>query len=108
MTAVHPASFSAKRAPTRVATTLGSRPLVFASCLTILVTALRISGGIDSDVASQLSVAQRIHEGARLYRDIIEVNPPLWFWMGVPVDRLAALLHVKAASVLIAAFGLMV
>jgi hypothetical protein len=73
-----------------------------------MVTALRLTGSIDSDVASQLWIAQRIHEGARLYRDIIEINPPLWFWMALPVDRLATLLHWPAASVLIGAFGLIV
>jgi hypothetical protein len=83
-------------------------PLLGALLLTLAVTALRLTGGVDSDVASQLQIAQRIHEGARLYRDIVEVNPPLWFWMALPIDRLASLLHVEAASVLIAAFGLLV
>jgi hypothetical protein len=68
----------------------------------------RLGGGVDSDVASQLGVAQRMHEGARLYRDIVEVNPPLWFWMALPVDRLAMLLHLPAERMLIAAFGLLV
>jgi hypothetical protein len=63
---------------------------------------------VDSDVASQLWIATRMHEGAHLYRDIIEVNPPLWFWMGIPFERLAALLHVQAATILIVSFGLMI
>src|SRR5206468_6812404 len=83
-------------------------PVLCALLLTLAVTALRLTGGVDSDVASQLQIAQRIHEGARLYRDIIEVNPPLWFWMALPVDRLAAVLHLEAIKVLIAAFGLLV
>ena len=41
-----------------------------------------------SDVAWQLWIARRMHAGANLYRDIIETNPPLWFWMALPVDRL--------------------
>src|SRR3982751_1228442 len=81
-------------------------PLLCALLLTLAVTALRLTGGVDSDVASQLQIAQRIHEGARLYRDIVEVNPPLWFWMALPIERLAAFLHLPATSVLIAAFGL--
>src|SRR5438309_5485504 len=83
-------------------------PLLCALLLTLAVTALRLTGGVDSDVASQLQIAQRIHEGARLYRDIIEVNPPLWFWMALPVDRLAAVLHLEATKILIAAFGVLV
>ena len=95
-------------ASARIGGAIASRPLAVALVLTIVVTALRVGGGVDSDVASQLWIAQRIHEGARLYRDIIEVNPPLWFWMALPVDRLATLLHLRAADVLIAGFGLVV
>lgn len=105
MTAVYPAPGSPQRPPARLAAALGSWPLVVASVLAFLVPALRIGGGIDPDVASQLWIAGRINEGARLYRDIIEVNPPLWFWMAVPVDRLASLLHLPAATVLTALFG---
>src|SRR6059058_5481736 len=83
-------------------------PLFCAILLALAVAALRLTGTVDSDVASQLWIAQRIHEGARLYRDIIEVNPPLWFWMALPVDRLATLLRWPATSVLIGAFGLLV
>ncbi|MEA3078626.1 MAG: hypothetical protein QOF05_34 [Sphingomonadales bacterium] len=108
MTAVYPAPVPPQRAPARLAIAVASRPLVIALVLTFVATALRLGGGVDSDVASQLWIAQRIHEGARLYRDIVEVNPPLWFWMAVPIERLAALLHLPAASVLIGAFGLLV
>jgi hypothetical protein len=76
--------------------------------LTIVATLAHLGGSIDSDVASQLGIAQRIHEGARLYRDIVEVNPPLWFWMAVPVERLAALLHLTPANLLFATLGLIV
>ena len=106
MTAVYPAPVPAPRAPTRLAAALTSRPLLPALAIVLLVTTLRLTGGIDSDVASQLWIAERIHEGARLYRDIIEVNPPLWFWMAVPVERLAALLHLPATGMLFAVFGL--
>ena len=107
MTAVFPAPVPPQRAPARLGAALASRPLVGALLVTVLVTALRLTGSIDSDVASQLWIAQRIHEGARLYRDIVEVNPPLWFWMALPIDRLATLIHWPPASVLIGAFGLL-
>ena len=83
-------------------------PLLIALAITAIITLARMGGAVDSDVASQLGLAQRIHEGARLYRDIVEVNPPLWFWMALPIDRLAAFLHLPAATVLVAAFGLLV
>src|SRR5438270_6098336 len=108
MTIVYPAPVSSPPAPARVAVAVASRPLVVALFLTMVATVAHFGGSIDSDVASQLGIAQRIHEGARLYRDIVEVNPPLWFWMAVPVERLAALLHVSAANVLFATLGVIV
>jgi len=108
MSAVFPAPVPQQRLSARLGGIVTARPLLLALMVTALVTAFRLSGSIDSDVASQLLIAQRIHEGARLYRDIIEVNPPLWFWMALPVDRLATLLHLPAASVMVAAFGLLI
>src|SRR5947208_9313362 len=108
MTTVYPAPVWSPPASARIAAAVASRPLVVALFLTMVATVAHFGGSIDSDVASQLGIAQRIHEGARLYRDIVEVNPPLWFWMAVPVERLAALLHVTAANVLFAALGLIV
>jgi hypothetical protein len=108
MTAVFPAPVPSERATTRLGAAISSRPLLIAILLTALITVLRMRGGIDSDVASQLWIAERIHEGARLYRDIIEVNPPLWFWMAVPIERLAAFVHLPAAELLIAVFGLLI
>src|SRR5260221_1328516 len=108
MTAASPTADPKQRPPARLAAVLTSQPLVVALVLTILVTGARLGGGIDSDVASQLWIARRIHHGATLYRDIVEVNPPLWFWMALPVDRLATLLHLPAESVLFVVFGLLV
>jgi len=84
------------------------RPLWFALAVTALVTALRMTGTVDSDVAWQLWIAQRMHAGADLYRDIIETNPPLWFWMAAPVERASALLHVQPEPVLAVLIGAVV
>jgi hypothetical protein len=94
-----------RAASPRFAVLLGSRPLVLALAVTGLLTALRLTGTVDSDVAWQLWIAGRIHAGAHLYRDIVEVNPPLWFWMALPVDRLATLFHLRIESVLIVIIG---
>ena len=84
------------------------RPLSVALVVTALVTAFRMTGTVDSDVAWQLWIAQRMHAGANLYRDIIETNPPLWFWMAAPVERVAALLNVRLEPVLAVFVGALV
>lgn len=84
---------------------LALRPIVAALAITVLVTAARMTDTVDSDVAWQLWIAGRLHAGAQLYLDIIEVNPPLWFWMAFPVERTAALLDVRPEPVLVAAIG---
>lgn len=81
------------------------QPLWVAFTLTAVATVLRLSDTVDSDVAWQLWIAHRIHAGANLYTDIVEVNPPLWFWMALPIDRLATLFQVRAESVLIVSLG---
>jgi len=82
-----------------------SRALWVALAVTAIMTVARLSGTVDSDVAWQLWIAGRLHAGARLYRDIIEVNPPLWFWMALPIDRVADWLHVRIEAVLAVAMG---
>lgn len=90
---------------------LGPRPAAYslwvALAIVALVTALRISGTVDSDVAWQLWIAGRIHAGANLYTDIIETNPPLWFWMGLPVERVATFLDLRIEAVLVVIIGLL-
>src|SRR6476646_2918712 len=81
------------------------RPLALAFLLVAGLTALRLTGTVDSDVAWQLWIAGRINAGASIYRDIVETNPPLWFWMALPLDRIATLLHVRIEGVLIVAIG---
>ena len=60
---------------------------------------------LGSDVSWQLWIAGRLRHGALLYRDILEVNPPLWFWLAVPVDALAEALAVRPEPVLVLAFA---
>ena len=92
----------------RLVAALASRPLSLGIAVTALLTLLRIPGSVDSDVAWQLWIAGRIHAGANLYRDIIETNPPLWFWMALPLERIASLIHVRIEGVLAAAVGCIV
>ncbi len=90
------------------ASVLASRPLSVALAAVALLTCLRALGTVDADVSWQLWAAHQLNGGARLYRDINEINPPLWFWMGMPVDGLAGLIHVRSDQVLIGVIGSLV
>ncbi|MFL6850388.1 MAG: hypothetical protein ACJ8EH_05970, partial [Sphingomicrobium sp.] len=92
----------------RLVVAVASSPLSLGIAVTALLTLLRIPGSVDSDVAWQLWIAGRIHAGANLYRDIIETNPPLWFWMALPLERIASLIHVRIEGVLAVAVGCIV
>jgi len=75
--------------------------------LTIVATALLLTLWIghiplDSDVAWQLWVAHHLRLGARFAVDIIETNPPLWFWMAMPIDGIAQITGASAGPILIA------
>lgn len=91
----------------RVAAAIVARPILAAVAIITLVTVIRLAGTVDSDVAWQLWIGQRMLAGAHLYRDILENNPPLWFWMALPIDRLAAILEVRPEAVLIVTMGVL-
>lgn len=57
------------------------------------------------DVAWQLWIAHQIRMGARLYVDIIETNPPLWFWQAVPFDWASAVSGVPSHVLLVVTTG---
>jgi ABC-type glycerol-3-phosphate transport system substrate-binding protein len=80
-----------------------ARPDVLALLLLAVLTVFRVQGTVDQDTSWQLWVADRLHHGARLYSDIMETNPPLWFWMALPVDSLAKLLGVRSDALMILA-----
>jgi len=91
--------------PRRLAKAIGEHPLLVAVGLIALVTVVRAQGTVDGDVAWQLWIARQLNHGAHLYRDIVETNPPLWFWMAMPVDRLSGLFHVRSDHLLILLIG---
>jgi putative flippase GtrA len=51
---------------------------------------------VSHDVVWQLWIARQILGGTGLYTQIMEVNPPLWFWMAVPVELLADWLGIPS------------
>jgi putative flippase GtrA len=54
------------------------------------VVALLIIPGmpITHDVVWQFWIARQLNNGVELYTQINEVNPPLWFWMAMPIEWL--------------------
>jgi hypothetical protein len=76
-------------------------PLAVALVLVVVAGALLWNAELVNDVAWQLWVARQLAHGITLYTDIIEVNPPLWFWAAIPVVDLAQLLGVSSYHVLI-------
>jgi hypothetical protein len=57
---------------------------------------------ITHDVVWQFWVARQLSGGAALYRDIWEINPPLWFWSAVPIHHVAGWLHTAPLRLLVA------
>lgn len=53
------------------------------------------------DVHWQFWVARQVLHGAELYRDIYEVNPPLWFWSAMPIVALGDALRVDPLRLLV-------
>lgn len=56
----------------------------------LLWAAVFWSGPLVNDVAWQLWIGRQMNGGASLYGDILEVNPPLWFWIGAGIERLSS------------------
>ena len=84
---------------------LSTSPLRLKIAIVVLAVAVRAFGTVGADVSCQLWTAHQLNHGVRLYRDIMEVNPPLWFWMAMPVDWFASLIHIRSDHVLILVMG---
>src|SRR5688572_17432184 len=59
---------------------------------------------INHDAVWQMWIGRQMLHGTGLYTDIVEVNPPLWFWISVPLAWLAQALHVRGTLVLVGFF----
>jgi hypothetical protein len=62
-----------------------------------------------ADVTWQFWIARQLLGGTRLYRQIWEVNPPLWFWSAVPLEWLAERLGLdwsRVATTFIVVLGM--
>src|SRR5690242_1343332 len=54
---------------------------------------------VNHDVAWILYIADRVLHGSTLYKDIVEINPPLIVWLNIPIVALAHL--VGASSIVV-------
>ncbi len=64
-----------------------AKPIVLGGCLalvwlTSLISAVALQPS--ADIAWRYFIAGGILEGKTLYRDVIDLNPPLWFWAAIP------------------------
>ncbi len=79
-----------------------------------LTLAAQVSRVASPDMAFLLYAAGRVLDGARLYRDVVEINPPLIIWFNVAVALVARATHLSeflvyrlvAFAVVLALFGL--
>lgn len=58
---------------------------------------------VSHDVVWQMWIARQLLGGAALYVDILELNPPLWFWMAVPVEWTAQAFGIPPTQAIVAA-----
>jgi hypothetical protein len=80
-------------------------PVAASLAVAVSLVLLALGGPLTHDVVWQLWVARQLAHGATFYTDIIEVNPPLWFWMAIPIERLSDWLALPATALLIAGIG---
>ncbi|MEJ6846923.1 GtrA family protein [Sinorhizobium fredii] len=57
---------------------------------------------VSHDVVWQMWIARQMLGGATLYKDILELNPPLWFWIALPVEWVAVKLGISGKTAIVA------
>lgn len=67
----------------------------------VLALLLHLGGTINHDTAWFLTATARYLDGARLYTDIVEINPPLAFYLSVPPVAAARFLGLSSVDVFV-------
>jgi hypothetical protein len=62
----------------------------------VILTSLLFQRPINHDAGWYLYASGAILDGAKIYRDLIDINPPLIFWLNIPPVWLARLLNCSA------------
>lgn len=60
---------------------------------------------ITHDAIWQLWVGKQLLHGAELYVDVVEVNPPLWFWLAVPLAALGEAASIGSRQIVVLFFA---
>lgn len=82
-------------------------------CITI-ACAIFPGMSMTHDVVWQFWIARQMNHGVELYSQINEVNPPLWFWMAMPLEFIGRrvgvnpILLVQFAMILLAAMSCLI
>jgi putative flippase GtrA len=64
---------------------------------------LMVGMPLTHDVFWQMWIARQLLGGATLYVDVMEVNPPLWFWLAMPVVKAAQFLRIDPGMAMVTA-----
>jgi len=89
---------------------IGSRPqsapalLICLAAAAIAALAQSFLIPIDCDVSWLITVNEKMLAGARIYTDVVEVNPPASIWLYTPAVWIAELLHLHAEAVVAGSF----
>jgi hypothetical protein len=76
---------------------LEERPLFSAAVFALVTLTLgaQLARTAPPDMAFLLYAAGRVLDGAKLYRDVVEINPPLIVWLNIPIVLLARATHLS-------------
>ncbi len=78
---------------------LRSRAIALLLLAILLLTWLAAPREVNQDVAWSLLVAQRLQGGAALYLDVLDINPPLIFWIANGAARIGRLMASSPVDV---------
>lgn len=79
-------------------------PRWIALALVAICAPIFFSIQITHDGAWQMWIGRQLLHGADLYTDIIEINPPLWFWLAEPLAAISRAVGAYSLSTLVAFF----
>ncbi len=59
---------------------------------------------VTHDAIWQVWIGRQLLHGAHLYTDIIEINPPLWFWLAVPLAAVGQAFGISSQNLAVGFF----
>ena len=78
--------------------------IIIPALLLLVISPAIFLSQLTHDAAWQMWIGRQMLHGGDLYSDFIEVNPPLWFWLAVPIEAVAGALQANSLAALIAMF----